>query len=182
MIEASRLQQVIEIPEGVTVENKDKILAVSKGNNTVERPLYFPTIQIKVEGGKILLDPKKFTKREKKMINTFTAHIKNMIEGVEKPFEYRVKVCSSHFPMNVAVKGEKIVIKNFLGEKIPREAEVRPNVTAKVEGEEIVIVSPDKEAAGQTAANCEQATRITNRDRRIFQDGIWISTKAGKEL
>ena len=182
MIEAHRLKKEIEIPEGVEVNLGDRNLVVKKGSNEVKRNLYYPTVEINIEGKKIVLNPKKFSKREKKIINTYTSHINGMLKGVIEPFVYKVKVCSSHFPMNVSIKDNKIIIKNFFGEKIPREAAIVEGAQLKIEGDVIVITSPDKEAAGQTAANCERATKITNRDRRIFQDGLWIIEKAGKEI
>ena len=54
------------------------------------------------------------------------------------------------------------------------------NVNVKIEGDVIVIESTDKEAAGKTATNIEQLTRITDKDRRIFQDGIYVIEKSGK--
>ncbi|MFH0936330.1 MAG: 50S ribosomal protein L6 [Candidatus Woesearchaeota archaeon] len=84
--------------------------------------------------------------------------------------------------MNVSIKENNIIINNFLGEKIPRKAKILPNVKVDIQGDIIVLESNNKESAGQTAANIEQATRITNRDRRIFQDGIFITEKAGKSI
>ena len=48
----------------------------------------------------------------------------------------------------------------------------------RVENKTDVIVSGiDKEAVGQTAANIERCTTVKNRDRRVFQDGIYRIAK-----
>ena len=52
----------------------------------------------------------------------------------------------------------------------------------KVEGDNVSVESPDKELAGTTASDIEQLTRRPNFDTRIFQDGIFITSKAGKEI
>jgi large subunit ribosomal protein L6 len=182
MIEADQLRKEIVIPEGVEIKVEGTQIVVKANKNEISKKLFYPTIAISVTEGKVVLEPKKFSKREKKIINTFTSHIQNMIEGVQNPFVYKVKICSSHFPMNVKVDGSNLVIKNYLGEKVPRKAAIREGVSVKVEGDMLVLTSINKEAAGQTAANMEKSTRITNRDRRIFQDGLWIVEKAGKVL
>ena len=48
-----------------------------------------------------------------------------------------------------------------------------------IKGDIIIVEGIDKELAGQTAARIEQSTRITNKDRRVFQDGCYITDKAG---
>ncbi|MDP3918904.1 MAG: 50S ribosomal protein L6 [Nanoarchaeota archaeon] len=182
MIEARKLRKEIVIPEGVEVNIVDRMISMKKGSNEIKKELYFPTVSIQKNDNHLVIEPNKFSKREKKIINTFAAHLRNMIKGVEEPFTYKVKICSSHFPMTVNINGNKIIVKNFLGEKIPRVANIVEGADVKIEGDVIVIKSNIIEAAGQTAGNCEKSTRITNRDRRIFQDGLWIIEKAGKEL
>lgn len=177
MIEERRLRKEIQIPEGVEVQVAE-VITVKKNKFEVKRKLSYPTVILSKKDNKIIIEPKRFTKREKKIINTFKSHILNMIKGVEEPYEYKVKICSSHFPMSVNIEGKKLVVKNFLGEKVPRKADILENADVKIEGDDITIISPDKEIAGQTAANFEQCTRITNRDRRIFQDGLWITKKS----
>ena len=100
-----------------------------------------------------------------------------MIKGVAEGFIYKLKICAGHFPMNVTIEGNNVIIKNFLGEKIPRKSKIAPGVKAQVKGDEIIIESCNLESAGQTASNIEQATRVKARDRRIFMDGIWITSK-----
>ena len=72
--------------------------------------------------------------------------------------------------------------KSFLGETTQRIANIVEGVNVDIKGSEITISSPDIEAAGQTATNIETATRLTGRDRRIFQDGIFITNKHGREI
>ena len=107
---------------------------------------------------------------------------KKILKGVVEGHVYQLKICSSHFPMSAAVNNGEFSVKNFLGEKVPRTIKIKENVDVKVEGDIITVESPDKELAGQTAASIEQLCKITNRDRRIFQDGIYIISKAGKEI
>ena len=97
--------------------------------------------------------------------------------GVLKGYEAKLKICSGHFPMTVSTDTEKVTIKNFLGEKVPRHSSMMKGVEVKVNGNEVIVTGIEKEAVGQTAARIEQSCRITNRDRRIFQDGIWIIRK-----
>ena len=176
MIDPKRLRKEIEIPEKVEVVIGETItIKGEKGENS--KKLFYPTVEISKKDNKIVIEPKKFTKREKKIINTYVAHLNNMIKGVQEPYTYKVKVCSSHFPMSVSVNGNELIVKNFYGEKVPRRAAIVEGVNVKVNGEEIVLVGTNKESVGQTAANFEKSTRITNRDRRIFQDGLWITEK-----
>jgi large subunit ribosomal protein L6 len=103
-----------------------------------------------------------------------------MIQGCTKGYRYMLKICASHFPVTVTVSGKKFSVKNLLGEKIPRELELKPGAKVEVKGEVIEVSGPDKDLVSQVAADIEKLTKVTERDRRIFQDGIYITSKDGK--
>jgi large subunit ribosomal protein L6 len=88
-----------------------------------------------------------------------------------------MEVFYAHFPMQVNVEDDEVVIENFLGERAPRRTPVRGDTEVQIDGEELVLSGPDKEAVGQTAADIEQLTRVTDKDTRIFQDGVYITRK-----
>ena len=172
----------IEIPENIEVNVDKGIMSIKGPKGTVTKNLLSPKINISIKDKTVLIESKKATKREKKLVGTFKAHIKNMIKGASEGFTYKLKICSSHFPMTANAENNQFVVKNFLGESIPRTIKIKEGVNIKIDGADIVVESPDKELAGQTAASIEKLCRIKGRDKRIFQDGIWMISKAGKEI
>jgi large subunit ribosomal protein L6 len=176
------IREEIEIPEGVEVTVEGNTVKVKGPKGELERELKYPGVQIFTEDGKVVVYKEFPRRKDVAIVRTFKAHINNMIKGVTEGFKYRLKVVYSHFQMSVKVQGDEVIIENFLGEKNSRRARILPGVTVKVKGSEIEVESIDKEKAGQTAANIEQATRITKWDRRVFQDGIYIVEKAGKPI
>lgn len=176
------LTTTIELPSGVSATTKAGRFTVKGPKGEVTRHLFHPRINASVESSGIVLLSKDVTRREKKMVYTFTSHLKNMVDGVTEGHNYQLKVCSGHFPMTVTLKGEMLEVKNFLGEAVPRTVKVDPKTTVKVEGVVITVDSVDLEAAGQMAARIEQLCRRSGFDRRIFQDGIYITHKCGKAV
>jgi large subunit ribosomal protein L6 len=176
------LEQIIEIPEGIDVEIDGAKVITKNSAGKNEREFDISKLSLEKKDNKIIIGNKKATKKEKRKMNSIAAHIRNMIKGLQKKFEYKLKICFSHFPITVEVKGNEALIKNFLGEKTPRKAKIPAGVDVKAEKDTIIVTSPDKELAGQAAANFENATRIPMRDRRIFQDGIFITDKCGRGI
>lgn len=176
------ISREIKIPEGVQVELNGKEIVVKAEGKELKRKFDIPNVEISVDSGIVKLNAEKATKREGKLMGTSAAHIKNMLDGIKENYVYKLEVCSVHFPMNVKAEEGKVVIKSFLGEKQDRISRIPKNVKVDVKGNQIEVSSYDKEAAGQTAANLEKATRLKGRDRRIFQDGIYITEKPGRAI
>ncbi len=169
-----RIVESIDVPEGCQVTIQENVMKVKGKSGEVQRMLADPEVEIVQRENVITLSSENVSRNGKRMLMTFRAHIKNLIQGVNEKFVYTLKICSGHFPMTVKVEKSQVMVSNFLGEKIPRKAKILPGVDVKVDKEMITVSSSDIEAAGQTAANIETMTRIRNRDRRVFQDGCYI--------
>ena len=178
MSKIPEIKQEIDIPSGVTIEIDDaKTLKATGPKGTLQRTLEHPTIEIKKSGNKIEIICIRPKKKEKALAGTFTAHIKNMIQGVTNGFEYKMKTVYSHFPIKTTLENKQVFIDNFLGEKYPRKANIYGDTSVEIKGDEIILTGIDIEQVSQTAANIERATRVKKRDRRVFQDGIYITHK-----
>ncbi len=168
------------VPEGTTVQIHKGVVTVSKAKHTLKREFKDPRLQMKMDTNKIVIELKEMTRREKMLVGTVVAHMKNMLKGVNEPYVYKLKICSGHFPMNITLSGKTLSAKNFVGEKIPRLLEIKDGVEVKIEGMDITVTSADKELAGQTAGAIELLCRRPGFDPRIFQQGIYVTEKAGK--
>ena len=176
------ISEELAVPEGVEVKIEKGLVTVKGKKGECSKNLIDPKVNIELKDGKVMFTAKKATRREKIKIGSYYSHVKNMIKGSSEGHVYKLKVCSGHFPMNVSISGKEFVVKNFLGEKKPRTLTIKEGADVKVEESDVTVESCSKELAGQTAANIEKLTKITNRDLRIFQDGIYITEKDGKAI
>ena len=182
MKEKKRIEEEIELPEGTSVKIDKGFVEVKGKKGEVKKMLVYPDITIEANGNKVAIKARRFTKKEKKIVGSFKAHIRNMVKGANEGCIYKLKICSGHFPINVSVDGSKFVVKNFLGEKIPRVLKIKPGAAVKVEGDIVTVEGLDKDLTSQVAADIELLTRRAGYDSRVFQDGIFIINKNGKEI
>lgn len=179
----NKMIKKVEIPKGVEINIEEKKVTVKGPKGELVRDfdnVFTRTITIRKEDSHIVIESEKDRRKEKALVGTIYAHIRNMITGVTKGFKYTLKIHYVHFPITVETKesgGEtEIIVKNFLGEKKPRVTKVK-DVKVEVKKDEIIIKGINKEAVGQAAAKIEQVCKVKRRDRRIFHDGIYLVRK-----
>ena len=167
----------IEIPDDVSAETDHLDLTIEGPNGSVTRRLWFPDVDVTVEDGAVVIESEAEDAKTNATVGTFESHVNNMIHGVTEGWEYTMEVYYAHFPMQVNVEDDEVVIENFLGERASRRTPVRGDTEVQVDGETVRLTGSDKEAVGQTAADIEQLTKVTDKDTRVFQDGVYIVEK-----
>lgn len=178
----TKMKAKIDVCEGLQVSVEGNKIMVRKDNQELTREFPTRTLNIAVDNNTVKISSFLDTAKSRAMVGTFKAHIINMIKGLQEPFVYKLKICSVHFPMSVKHSGDEIQIQNFLGEKKARKLKLLDGVDVKIEGQDITVSSSNKEYAGLVASRLEQATRLRKKDRRVFQDGIFMVEKAGKKI
>lgn len=172
---------IIVIPSGIECKFEHSKLVCKKNGKEAERKIFLPGTQIEVKDDKLIFKCAKANRKNIAAIKTQSAHIKNIFKGFENEYKYVLEICHVHFPMTIKIDKNNLVVTNFLGEKKNRVAVIPHGVNVKVDGQKILVTSHDLEKAGQTAAGIERATLVSKRDRRVFQDGIFIVRKPGEE-
>jgi len=180
MSRISDIKEEIVIPEGIEVTLTKNTLSIKGEKGELTRDFSHPKIQISIKDKKILIDCKNPRKKQKALVGTIVAHIKNMIKGTSKGFEYKMKTVFSHFPIKLSVEGNNFIIQNFLGERAARKAVILDGISVNINGDFVSIQGIDIEKVGQTVANIERATSVKYRDIRVFQDGVYLINKGDK--
>jgi large subunit ribosomal protein L6 len=180
MTNIPEIKNQIKLPDGIQATLEKNKLTIKGEKGELSRIFAHPKISMKLNGNIIEIQSKNVRKKEKALIGTFNAHIKNMIKGVTEGFEYKMKTVFSHFPIKTSVEENEFVIQNFLGERSARRAKILEGVTVETKGEDVTVTGADKEKVGQTVANIERATKVKKRDIRVFQDGVYRISKGGR--
>ncbi|KAI9320837.1 ribosomal protein L6, alpha-beta domain-containing protein [Dichotomocladium elegans] len=178
-----RKSDELAIPENVTVKVQSRIVEVEGPRGKLTKNLRHLNIEIKPVGNKKLeFAVYHGVRKHVAAIRTVRSIINNMIVGVTKGFEYKLRYVYAHFPINVIVNGsgDAVEIRNFLGQKVVFHVKMREGVkceASKSQKDELIITGNDLEAVSQSAADIQQTCRVKNKDIRKFLDGIYVSER-----
>jgi large subunit ribosomal protein L6 len=145
-------KQIITIPAGVTVEQKDNILFVKGPKGELKRTLS-PVIHVKLDDTTVAVDVEnKEEKGERSLWGTYAAHIKNMIVGVTTGFKKQLEINGVGY--KVAMQGRDLKLEVGYSHSVIYK--VPEKVTASVEKNVMTLDSCDVELLGATAAEIRQ--------------------------
>ncbi len=172
------LEDKVRIIDGVQVQTTPPASIIVSGPlGRLERNFNHAGAELTLEGGEIKIRVYGRGRKALARLGTIKKHIKNMMTGVTQGFTYKMKIVQSHFPMNVKVQGNRLVVENFTGEKNPRIIELPQNVKVEVRGDDVVVKGIDKDLVGLVAGRIEAGTRVKEKDLRKFLDGIYLYEK-----
>jgi large subunit ribosomal protein L6 len=180
MVLVELAQRSLPIPEGVQLNVDGRRIKATGPKGTLEEDFSHLPVHFALEDKSLRVYSPWARKREVALVGTALAHVRNMIRGVTSGYTYKLKLVYAHFPVTVKVneKEKKLTIENFTGEKTPRSAKIIGAAKVKIAGDEVHVQGTSLSEVSQTAANIQAATRIRDKDLRVFLDGIYIFEKS----
>ena len=178
-------QRVLAVPEGVEVSLKARKITVKGPRGTLSRDFTHVPHGDKVydkENNQIVCTMFFSTRKRLSSLRTVTSHMSNCFDGVTKGFRYKMRAVYAHFPVNLNIgnKGEKIEIRNFLGEKRMRSCTMAPGVTIKRDEtvkDGLILEGNDIDNVSKSAALIHMSCLVKKKDIRKFLDGFYVSEK-----
>mmetsp|Transcript_8654 Transcript_8654/g.14919 ORF Transcript_8654/g.14919 Transcript_8654/m.14919 type:complete len:193 (+) Transcript_8654:43-621(+) len=174
------------IPDNVTVEVKGRAVRVKGPRGTLQRAFRHISVDLFLveEDGKKIVRVDYHSGRRKGLasLRTVLSHVQNLITGVTKGFEYKLRLVYAHFPVNINIeqKGTQVEIRNFLGEKRVRVVKMMPGVTcfrSEAVKDELVVQGSSIEFVSRSCALISQSCLVRDLDIRKFLDGIYVSER-----
>jgi large subunit ribosomal protein L6 len=167
----------VEIPDKVNAKIDKNILEISGPKGKVSKDFTKIPVTITVEDKKLVVKPYGERKKDLAVTNTSRSIIRNMIGGVLNGYTYKLKLIFAHFPISIKIKDGYIFVENFFGERSPRVIKIVGDCKVSLQGEDLVVQGPSLDDVAQTAANVELATKVKEKDQRVFLDGLYIYSK-----
>lgn len=137
-----------------------------------------PLIEVVVSPEGVSVKPKKESIEGRALWGTFASHLKNMVSGVNKPFEK--KLILEGIGYKSEVKGDEMVF--ALGFSHPVKVSIPKELKVTAEKNNIVISGMDKELVGSFAANIRALKKPEPyKGKGMRYDGEVIKRKQGKK-
>ena len=123
----------LALPDEVELSCKSRMIKVKGPRGELSRSFKHLQLELSIgeakDGGKQLKIQLWFgTRKQLATIRTISTHIQNMIIGVTQGYCYKMRFVYSHFPINVALNGRTVEIRNFLGDKLVRKIKLLDGV------------------------------------------------------
>ncbi|MBI5005198.1 MAG: 50S ribosomal protein L6 [Candidatus Lloydbacteria bacterium] len=140
-------KQTLIIPEKTTATINGGVVTVKGPKGELSRR-FADRVSVHIEGNEIKAAPANASMQTKMMWGTTMAHIKNMLEGVNRPFTKKLLIEGVGFRAELSGKDLKLA----LGFSHPVLVRIPEGVSAVVEKNAITVSGIDKELVGQFAA------------------------------
>lgn len=122
------------------------------------------------------------TKKELAAVRTVCSHIENMLKGVTKGYQYKMRAVYAHFPINCVTTESNTVIeiRNFLGEKYIRRVKMAPGVTVSnsaKQKDELIIEGNSLEDVSRSG-KCSIVCSVKVKERtnlNLMFDNAWTN-------
>ncbi len=176
-IRSDKLSTKVEVPEGVSVGLRRGVLKVEGPLGHTFKSFRKIPVDLKVEQGTVLLNAQADRKEDYAILNTSRSLVRNLIEGIVDGYTIKMKIVFAHFPVSVKVESGQVLVENFQGEHAPRRAKIVGGTKVVPKDDDVIITGAVLTEVTQTAANIHQATRIKEKDHRVFLDGIYVYDK-----
>ena len=170
-------KQEIQIPKGIEVKKDGSVLTVKGPKGSLSR-VFRDDISINIVEDLITLNINRNDKFSKSLWGTYASHIKNMIKGVETP--YQKKLILEGVGFKSEVKGKEFVF--ALGFSHPVIVKIPEGITATAEKNVITITGIDKELVGSFAASVRALKKPEPyKGKGMRYEGEIIRRKQGKK-
>lgn len=170
----------IELPSGVTVQEKGNIIEVKGPKGTLTQEARKP-ISVKVEGSTITLTRPDDSKTNKSLHGLLRSLIANMVEGVTKGFEKKLELHGVGY--RASLKGKNLNM--TLGFSHPVDIVPPAGIEFEVSKKQtdLTVRGVDKQLVGQVAANIRDWRPVEPyKGKGIRYVGERVIKKAGKSV
>jgi len=140
-------KRAIAIPAGTEVSVAEREITVKGKGGTLHRALH-PSVAVAVANGEVSVNPARETRLARALWGTYASHIRNMIAGVNQPFQKKLIVEGIGYKAEVSGKNLKLMV----GYSHPIERAIPEGITVQVEKNVVTIAGADKEHVGEFAA------------------------------
>jgi large subunit ribosomal protein L6 len=167
----------IKIPAGTEVSVASGEITVKGKGGTLKRALH-PAVSITISNGEALVAPAQQTRLARALWGTYAAHLRNMIAGVNTPFQKKLQVEGIGYRAEVSGKQLKLQV----GFSHPVLVAIPEGVTALVEKNVISLSGANKEEVGQFAASVRAIKKPEPyKGKGIRYEGEVVRQKQGKK-